>query len=53
MFKTLILKSSLCDYSDAYILVEGTISITPQVGANPKDSNNEVVFKIVLHLLLA
>ena len=25
-FKTLMLKSSLCDYSDAYILVKGTIS---------------------------
>ena len=27
-FKTTILKSSLCDYSDAYILVKGTITIT-------------------------
>ena len=27
-FKTTILKSSLCDYSDAYILVEGKITIT-------------------------
>ena len=26
-FKTTILKSSLCDYSDAYILVKGTIAI--------------------------
>ena len=26
-FKTTMLKSSLCDYSDAYILVKGTISI--------------------------
>ena len=26
-FKTTILKSSLCDYSDAYILVKGTITI--------------------------
>ena len=26
-FKTTVLKSSLCDYSDAYILVKGTITI--------------------------
>ena len=26
-FKTTMLKSSLCDYSDAYILVKGTIKI--------------------------
>ena len=26
-FKTTMLKSSLCDYNDAYILVKGTISI--------------------------
>ena len=26
-FKTTMLKSSLCDYSDAYILAEGTITI--------------------------
>ena len=27
-FKTTIIKSSLCDYSDAYILLKGTITIT-------------------------
>ena len=27
-FKTSILKSSLCDYSDVYVLVNGTIAIT-------------------------
>ena len=26
-FKTTMLKSSLCDYSDAYILIKGTIAI--------------------------
>ena len=29
-FKTSMLRSSLCDYSDAYIFVKGTISITAQ-----------------------
>ena len=27
-FKTTMLRSNLCDYSDAYILVKGTITIT-------------------------
>ena len=29
-FKTTMLKSNLCDYSDAYILVKGTITITAE-----------------------
>ena len=33
-FKTLMLRSNLCDYSDAYILVEGTITVTAAAGAN-------------------
>ena len=32
-FKTTMLKSSLCDYSDAYILVKGTTTIT-EAGAD-------------------
>ena len=54
--RTSMLKSSLCDYSDAYILVEGTITIAPAPApapaANPDNNNNnnnnnnkEVVFK--------
>ena len=27
-FKTTILRSNLCDYADAYILVKGTLTIT-------------------------
>ena len=38
-FKTKMLKSSLCDYSDAYILVKGTITITGDAGTEP-DANN-------------
>ena len=30
-FKTTIVKSSLCDYSEAYILVKGRITITVEV----------------------
>ena len=32
-FKTLMLRSNLCDYSDAYILVKATITVTAP-GAN-------------------
>ena len=46
-FKTRMLKSSLCDYSDAYVLVEGTISIAPAPLpiVNPNNNDKEVVFK--------
>ena len=37
-FKTPMLRSSLCDYSDAYILVKGTITITAP--GNNNDANN-------------
>ena len=41
-FKTSMLRSSLCDYGDSYILVYRTISIAGQAGDN---SNKEAVFK--------
>ena len=47
-FKTSMLKSSLYDYSDVYILVEGTITITggDDAAARQADKRNkEVVFK--------
>ena len=34
-FKTTMLRSNLCDYADAYILVKGTITITRNAGAEP------------------
>ena len=42
-----MLKSSLCDYSDAYILVNGTISAnnTAAVGADANNTNRKVIFK--------
>ena len=33
-FKTPMLRSDLCDYSDAYILVNGTITVTANAAAN-------------------
>ena len=46
-FKTAMLKSSLCDYSDAYILVKGTISVnnTAAAGANANHTNKKAIFK--------
>ena len=42
-----MLKSSLCDYSDAYILVKGTISVknTAAAGAAAKNNDRKVIFK--------
>ena len=38
-FKTKVIKSNLCDYSDAYILVTGDITATGN------DANTRVAFK--------
>ena len=45
-FKTTMLKSSLCDYKDAYIL-KGTISVnnTAAQGAAANNTNKKVIFK--------
>ena len=45
--KTTMLKSSLCDYSDAYILVKETISVnnTAAQGAAANNTNKKVIFK--------
>ena len=46
-FKTTMLKSSLCDYSDAYILVKRTITVPNTADANADASNvgKKVIFK--------
>ena len=46
-FKTTMLKSSLCDYSDAYILVKGTISVnnTAAAGAAANNDDKKIIFK--------
>ena len=46
-FKTTTLKSSLCDYRDAYILVKGTITVnnTAAADANANNTNKKVLFK--------
>ena len=42
-FKTTMLKSSLCDYTDAYIIVKGTISVnnTAAQGAAANNTNKK------------
>ena len=46
-FKTTMLRSSLCDYSDAYILVKGNITVnnTAAAGAAANNTNKKVIFK--------
>ena len=46
-FKATMLESSLCDYSDAYILVKGIITVnnTAAAGADANNTNKKVIFK--------
>ena len=45
-FKTTMLRSSLCDYSDAYILVKGNITVNNTAdGAATNNTNKKVIFK--------
>ena len=50
-FKTSVIRSGLCDYSDAYILVKGTISAPSMAAAGGAVINTNK--KIVLHLVVA
>ena len=43
--KNSLLESGLCDYSDAQILVKGTVSIAAQAGDNPNNEDKEQAFK--------
>ena len=46
-FKTTMLKSSLCDHSDAYILVKGNITVNNTAAADidANNTNEKVIFK--------
>ena len=46
-FKTSMLRSSLCDHSDAYILVKGNITVdnTAAAGAAANNTDKKVIFK--------
>ena len=44
--KTIMVKSSLCDYSDAYILVRVTIIVnTTETAGAPNNRNKKIIFK--------
>ena len=44
-FKTWLLKSSLCNHSDAFILVKRTITVAEETGAAPNNDNKKVIFQ--------
>ena len=46
-FKMTMLRSNLCDYSDVYILIKGTITVnnTAGQGAAATNTNKKVIFK--------
>ena len=48
-FKSSMLRSSLCDYTDAYILVKGNITVAntaaAAAAANNNNTNKKVIFK--------
>ena len=48
-FKTIKLKSNLCLYSDAYILVKGTTTLvgkgTIEAGVQAEKNNEQIIFK--------
>ena len=53
-FKTSKIRSSLCDYSDPYILAKGTLTVkNTGTVAVPNSINKKWYLKIVVHLLIA
>ena len=46
-FKTSMLRSSLCDYSDAYILAKGNVTVNNATAAcaTANNTNKKVIFK--------
>ena len=47
-FKTAMLRSSLCDYSDAYILVKGNITVNNTAAAAAAAAANNTNKKVIL-----
>ena len=47
IFKTSMLRSGLCHYNDAYVLVKGNLSVnnTAASGADANNINKKVIFK--------
>ena len=40
-----MLRSNLCDYSDSYILVKGTITVAPETAAAPNNQHQIMLIK--------
>ena len=51
-FKTTMLRSNLCDYADAYILVKGTITTTRAGNESGLDERIKVQYLKIVHRLL-
>ena len=52
IFKTSILRSNLCDYSDAGVYVKGTkVFLNTVIAAALDNRNKNVLFKNMFHLL--
>ena len=52
-YTTSMIRSNLCDYSDAYINVKGTTKISnTRTAVALNNRNKNVIFKNVLHLLI-
>ena len=47
-FKTSVLRSDLCNYSDAYVVVKGRTTVEEY--NDDKTRNEMLIFKIMLHL---
>ena len=45
-FKTSMLRLSLFDYSDAYILVKGTMTVAQEAAAGPNNVKKKIIFNI-------
>ena len=43
--KTSVLRPSLCYYSDAYILVKGTVAVLQEIAEAPYNANKKVISK--------
>ena len=54
-FKNSMLRSSSCDFSDAYILLKGTITVRNTAARSQANNatNKKVIFKILCYLLTA
>ena len=50
-FKTSMLRSILCDYNDATILVKGTTTVAQEPAAAPNNANKKVIKLCIIYKL--